>query len=195
MLISVTQKLFSQESGFGPGIISCNNSSKLGGQAREGLNTVGGRLFLDNLAEIEIILIEDNPFDAELILRALNNQGLDGRVKVFPDGVEALDFLIGNSERNRSASHSPRCCPKVIFLDLKLPKMSGLEVLSQIKKDARTRSIPVVMLTSSQEESDIAESYKQGVNSYIVKPVDYDEFCQVVVDMGLYWLQRNKARH
>ncbi len=140
---------------------------------------------MENLADIEIILIEDNPFDAELTLRALQRKGLAGKVKVFPDGVEALQFL--------AAAAEPHGQLKAIFLDLKLPKMSGLEVLGQIKGDRRTRMIPVVMLTSSQEESDIRESYQLGVNSYMVKPVDYDEYSQVVEDLGLYWLLRNKA--
>ncbi len=141
---------------------------------------------MDNPVDIDIVLIEDNPFDAELTLRALQKKGLAGKVKVFPDGVEALHFLSATAD-------DPHNHPKVIFLDLKLPKMSGLEVLSQIKEDWRTRLIPVVMLTSSQEESDILESYRLGVNSYMVKPVDYDEFFQVVEDLGLYWLMRNKV--
>ncbi len=141
---------------------------------------------MENLAQIEIVLIEDNPFDAELTLKALQKKGLSGKVKVFPDGVEALQFLFTANYKNFGG-------PKVIFLDLKLPKMSGLEILSQIKEDPRTRLIPVVMLTSSQEESDILESYQLGVNSYMVKPVDYDEFSQAVEDLGLYWVLRNKA--
>ncbi len=141
---------------------------------------------MESLDDIDIILIEDNPFDAELTLRALRKKGLAGKVKVCPDGVEALSLLHGSG-------NNPRCIPKVIFLDLKLPKLSGLEVLSQLKEDPRTRAIPVVMLTSSQEESDISESYQRGANSYTVKPVDYDEFFQAVEDMGIYWLVRNKV--
>ncbi len=140
---------------------------------------------MENPDDIEIILIEDNPFDAELTLRALTKRGLGRKVKVFPDGVEALKFLFEDSEGRRF--------PKVILLDLKLPKLSGLEVLSQIKKDRRTQIIPVVMLTSSQEESDIQESYKLGANSYLVKPVDYDEFSQAVQDVSSDWLKRNMA--
>ena len=139
-------------------------------------------MVLENPMEIELILIEDNPFDAELALRALQNKGLADRVKVFPDGVEALEFLFKIAKHKHSDRNGCSRLPKVIFLDLKLPKMSGLEVLSQIKRDERTRLIPVVMLTSSQEESDIEESYELGVNSYMVKPVDYDEFSQVVGD-------------
>ena len=142
--------------------------------------------------EIELILIEDNPFDAELTLRALQNRGLADRVKVFPDGVEALEFLFKIADHQRSERNG-YSLPKVIFLDLKLPKMSGLEVLNQIKRDERTHLIPVVMLTSSQEESDILESYALGANSYMVKPVDYDDFSQAVGDLGLYWLRRNKT--
>jgi CheY-like chemotaxis protein len=107
-------------------------------------------------------------------------------VKLFPDGVAALDFLL-------IAADSPYEPPKVILLDLKLPKMSGLEILRRLKEHDRTRMIPVVMLTSSQEESDILESYQLGVNSYLVKPVDYDEYFRVVEDLALYWVRRNKV--
>ncbi len=145
--------------------------------------------------EIELILIEDNPFDAELALRALQSQGLADRVKVFPDGVEALEFLFKIADHQHSERNGYPRLPKVIFLDLKLPKMSGLEVLNQIKRDERTHLVPVVVLTSSQEESDILESYALGVNSYMVKPVDYDDFSQAVGVLGLYWLRRNKTVH
>ncbi len=111
---------------------------------------------------------------------------MTGKIKVFSDGVEALNLLCSDAAE-------PHHLPKVIFLDLKLPKMSGLEVLSQLKGEQRTRLIPVVMLTSSQEESDILESYERGANSYMVKPLDYDEFFQAVEDLGLYWLLRNKV--
>jgi CheY-like chemotaxis protein len=134
----------------------------------------------------EAVVIEDNPCDAELTLRALERGGLAGKVKVFPDGVEALDYLF-------IAPDAPYEFPKVILLDLKLPRMSGLEILGRLKGHERTRLIPVVMLTSSQEESDILESYRLGVNSYLVKPVDYDEYFQVVEDLALYWLRRNKV--
>ncbi len=136
--------------------------------------------------DFEAVVIEDNPCDAELTLRALERGGLAGKVKVFPDGVEALDFLF-------IAPDSPYEFPKVILLDLKLPKMSGLEILRRLKGHERTRLIPVVMLTSSQEESDILESYQSGANSYLVKPVDYDEYFQVVEDLALYWVRRNKV--
>ncbi len=136
--------------------------------------------------DFEAVVIEDNPCDAELTLRALERRGLAGKVKVFPDGVEALDFLF-------IAPDAPYEFPKVILLDLKLPKMSGLEILRRLKGHERTRLIPVVMLTSSQEESDILESYQLGANSYLVKPVDYDEYFQVVEDLALYWVRRNKV--
>jgi CheY-like chemotaxis protein len=145
--------------------------------------------------DIEIILIEDNPFDAELTLRALRKKGLADKVRIFHDGLEALAHLqeAGETAAGVAGGKPPR--PKVIFLDLKLPKMNGLEVLSQIKNDARTRQIPVVILTSSQEECDIQASYQLGVNSYTVKPVNYDEFFQAVEDLGLYWLLRNKVSY
>jgi CheY-like chemotaxis protein len=146
---------------------------------------------LENLNEI--ILIEDNPFDAELTLRALQSKGLARGVKVFSDGVEALEYLFSLTNRKPAPGDGSIQLPRVIFLDLKLPKMSGLEVLSKIKEDESTRLIPVVMLTSSQEESDVMESYHLGVNSYMVKPMEYDEFSEAVGDLGQYWLRRNKA--
>lgn len=137
-------------------------------------------------ADYEVILIEDNPFDAELTLRALQKDSLADKVKVFADGVEALDFLF-------SLPAAPHHCPKVIFLDLKLPKMSGLEIIRQLRGNKRTRLIPLVMLTSSQEESDILESYQLGANSYVVKPVDYDAYVGVVGNLVHYWLRSNKV--
>ena len=145
---------------------------------------------MENFNEVEILLVEDNPYDAELTIRALRNKGLANKLLTFPDGVEALDFLFGTGEyagRNLAAR------PKVILLDLKLPRINGLEVLEKIRNDARTRMIPVVILTSSQEESDIVKSYNLGVNSYMVKPVDFDKFFQAVEELGLYWLLLNKV--
>jgi CheY-like chemotaxis protein len=139
---------------------------------------------------VEILLIEDNPHDAELALRALQKQGLANKVQLLQDGAEALDFFFGaGPSRGRNINHHP----KVILLDLKLPKVDGLEVLRRLKADERTRPIPVVVMTSSQEEQDIVESYRLGVNSYIVKPVDFDKFAQSVADMGFYWLLMNKV--
>jgi two-component system, response regulator len=144
---------------------------------------------LDRLTEVEILLVEDNPYDAELTQRALKNRGLANKLLAFQDGVEALDFLFGTGDY---AGRNLALRPKVILLDLKLPRVSGLEVLEKIKSDERTRMIPVVVMTSSQEESDIVKSYNLGVNSYMVKPVDFDKFFQAVEEMGFYWLLLNK---
>lgn len=136
----------------------------------------------------EILLVEDNPNDAELTLRALGKQNLGGKVLLVKDGVEALDYLFATgpySQRNLSDM------PKVILLDLKLPKINGFEVLQAIKSDERTRLIPVVMLTSSAEEQDINECYHLGVNSYIVKPLDYSKFVEALTELGNYWLTIN----
>jgi two-component system response regulator len=144
---------------------------------------------LEDFNEVEILLVEDNPYDAELTLRALKNKGLANKLLTFPDGVEALDFLFGTGAY---AGRNLAVRPKVVLLDLKLPRISGLEVLQRIKNDERTKTIPVVIMTSSQEESDIVRSYNLGVNSYMVKPVDFDKFFQAVEEMGLYWLLLNK---
>jgi two-component system response regulator len=145
---------------------------------------------LNNPNAVEIVLIEDNPHDAELALRALKKHGLTNKVQVLQDGAEAIDFIFATGA---FCDRDINCRPKVIFLDLKLPKVDGLEILRRIKEDERTRSIPVVVMTSSQEEQDIVESYRLGVNSYIVKPVDFDKFVQSVADLGLYWLLLNKV--
>ncbi len=138
---------------------------------------------------VEILLVEDNPQDAELTLRALSRHNLANIVVHVPDGKEALDFIFA---RGAYSHRDPGVCPRVVFLDLKLPKVDGLEVLRAIKGDVRTRTIPVVVLTSSSEERDIVESYQLGVNSYIVKPVDFDKFVDAVHNMGLYWLLLNE---
>jgi len=145
---------------------------------------------VEKLNEVEILLVEDNPYDAELTLRALKKKGLANNLLTFPDGVEALDFLFATGDY---AGRNLAVRPKVIFLDLKLPKINGLEVLQKIKADDRTKTIPVVILTSSQEESDVVKSYNLGVNSYMVKPVDFDKFFHVVEEIGLYWLLLNKV--
>lgn len=145
---------------------------------------------VNNPIAMEIILIEDNPHDAELVLRALKKNGLANKVQLLEDGAEALDFIFATGAY---AGRDLNNRPKLILLDLKLPKVDGLEVLRRIKGDERTRYIPVVVMTSSQEEKDIVESYSLGVNSYIVKPVDFDKFVQSVADLGLYWLLLNKV--
>lgn len=142
-----------------------------------------------NLNEVEILLVEDNPNDVELTLRALKKHNLANRVHVVEDGAEALDFIFAEGAyAKRNINH----IPKVILLDLKLPKIDGLEVLRRTKSDDRTKVVPVVVLTSSQEESDRVESYKLGANSYITKPVDFDKFISAVRELGLYWLLLNK---
>lgn len=139
--------------------------------------------------EIEILLVEDNPDDVELTLRALRKHNLANNVQVVRDGAEALEFIFGTGAyAGRDINHKPR----VIFLDLKLPKVDGLEVLRKVKSDERTKTIPVVVLTSSHEERDVVESYKLGVNSYITKPVDFDKFVLTVKELGFYWLLLNK---
>ncbi len=139
--------------------------------------------------EVEILLVEDSASDAELALRALKKHHLANNIVVVTDGEEALDFIFARGAfSNRSVENHP----KVILLDLKLPKVDGLDVLRAIKSDPRTQIIPVVVLTSSKQESDIVESYRLGVNSYIVKPVDFDKFVVAVRDLGMYWLLLNQ---
>jgi len=138
---------------------------------------------------VEILLVEDNPNDVELTLHALKKNNLSNRIEVVRDGAEALDFLFG---RGAYAGRVPENGPKVVLLDLKLPKVDGLEVLRQVRADPRTRTVPVVILTSSREERDIAESYDLGVNSYVTKPVDFEQFTEAVRQLGLYWLLLNQ---
>ncbi len=138
---------------------------------------------------IEILLVEDDPDDVELTLHVLKKHNLANRIEVVRDGAEALEFIFcSGAYAHRHIENSP----KVILLDLKLPKVDGLEVLQRIKSDPRTQLIPVVVLTSSSEERDIVESYKLGVNSYITKPVDFDQFAEAVRQFGLYWLLLNE---
>lgn len=139
--------------------------------------------------ELQILLIEDNPNDVELTLRALEKHHFANKVFVVHDGAEALDFLFCTGAY---AERETNIDPKVVFLDLKLPKVDGLEVLRSMRQDERTRLIPVVMLTSSEEEQDIVESYQLGVNSYIVKPIDFENFARSVAELGFYWLVLNK---
>lgn len=139
--------------------------------------------------EIEILLVEDNPNDAELAMRALKKNNLSNNVIRVCDGEQALDYIFA---RKGFQSRDRLNIPKLILLDLKLPKVDGLEVLKIIKADEVTKLIPVVVLTSSHEENDMVESYRLGVNSYIVKPVDFDKFIDSVRDIGLYWLLLNQ---
>lgn len=138
---------------------------------------------------IEILLVEDNPQDLELAQRALRKARLANRIQVARDGAEALEFIFCEGA---FSSRRIDDTPKVILLDLKLPKVDGLEVLQRIKSDPRTKSIPVVILTSSKEQNDVVESYQLGVNSYIVKPVNFEGFLEAVQQLGVYWLLLNE---
>src|SRR5712671_1694635 len=140
--------------------------------------------------EIEILLVEDSPYDAELTIRELTRRHLANKLVHVKDGVEALEFIFGTGAY---AGRDTTQHPKVMLLDLKLPKVDGLEVLRTIKADPRTRTIPVVVMTSSQEQRDVVESYQLGVNSYVVKPVDFDGFSRAVSDLGCYWVLLNQA--
>jgi len=138
---------------------------------------------------VEILLVEDNPSDLEVALRALKAHNLCNSIHVARDGEEALDFIFC---RGSHSDRRPDELPRVILLDLKLPLIDGLEVLRQIRGDARTRNVPVVVLTSSTEERDVVESYALGVNSYIAKPVDFDQFRDAMQVIGMYWLMLNR---
>ena len=138
---------------------------------------------------VDILLVEDNPQDAELTIRALKKSNLANRLITVEDGAEALDFLFC---RGKYATRDVGHPPKVVLLDLKLPKVSGLEVLRALKQDEKTRAIPVVIVTSSREDPDIKTAYSLGANSYVVKPVDFDAFAEAVSSLGLYWLLVNQ---
>jgi two-component system, response regulator len=140
--------------------------------------------------EVEILLVEDDPNDVELALIALRKNHLANAIHIVRDGEEALDFLFCRG------SYADRNCeypPKLVLLDLKLPKVTGLEVLRELKADARTRPIPVVVMTSSREQRDMIEGYRLGVNSYIQKPIDFEQFQKVINDLGYYWLVVNQS--
>ena len=144
---------------------------------------------MKNAYEVEILLVEDNATDAELTIRTLKKHNLANKLVWVKDGAEALDFVFGaGAYADRDINYGP----KVILLDLRLPKVDGMEVLSKIKSDKRAKMIPVVVLTSSKEDKDIVESYRLGVNSYISKPVEFENFAKSVTDLGLYWLLLNK---
>ena len=139
--------------------------------------------------EIEILLVEDDPNDVELTLRVLRKNNLANKIHIAGDGEEALDFLLCRGKYSERQFDNP---PKVVFLDLKLPKLNGLEVLKEIKNDPRTKPIPVVVMTSSREQRDLVEGYRLGVNSYIQKPIAFEEFQTVIKDLGYYWLIVNQ---
>ncbi len=144
---------------------------------------------MNSQTPVEILLVEDNPHDAELTLHTLRKNRLANHVEHVIDGEQALDFVFA---RGAYTGRNVDNGPKVIMLDLKLPKVDGLEVLRQIKADERTRKIPIVVMTSSREESDVIESYELGVNSYIVKPVDFQQFAEAVRQAGFYWVLLNQ---
>lgn len=144
---------------------------------------------MNTLNSVEILLVEDKPTDAELTIRALKKKHLTNKIHWVKDGAEALDYIFctgAYSDREISI------IPKLVLLDLKLPKVNGIEVLREIKSNERTKHIPVVVLTSSKEERDVIDSYKLGVNSYIVKPVEFDSFFKSVEELGLYWMLLNQ---
>ena len=141
-------------------------------------------------AEVEILLVEDNLSDAEMTIRALKKNNISNHIIHLQDGAEALDFIFaGGKYSGRNINHKP----KVILLDLKMPKVNGIEVLQKIKSNELTKVIPVVVLTSSKEDTDIKMCYKLGVNSYIVKPVEFDNFSIAITNLGMYWILLNQA--
>lgn len=139
--------------------------------------------------QVEILLVEDDPDDLELTMHALSDEHVCNRIEVARDGEEALDFLFC---RGPHSERDPNCHPKLILLDLKLPKVDGLEVLRQIKRDPRTKAVPVVILTSSKQEQDMVQGYHLGANSFIQKPVDFDQFQSTIKRLGYYWLLVNQ---
>lgn len=149
--------------------------------------SAGGRNEASDVDRVDILLVEDNPTDVELTMRALRKGGAAGSVHVASDGAEALDALF---QQGRYSS-APRLRPRVIVLDLKLPKIDGHEVLRRVKADPALRTIPVVILTSSAEDRDVARGYELGVNSYVVKPVEFDAFVEAVSTLGMYWQSVN----
>lgn len=147
---------------------------------------------IQDINAYEILLVEDDPNDAELTLRALNKHNLANKVFVVKDGEEALEFIFATG---RYVTRDITVPPKVIFLDLKLPKVNGIEVLKKVKADERTKYIPIVVVTSSKEPRDMQECYALGVNSYIQKPIEFENFVTAISEAGLYWLVVNKTLH
>ena len=142
-----------------------------------------------NIRDEIILLVEDNPDDVELTLRAFRKNNIANKIIVAPDGVEALDYLFC---RGTYAERDPQDCPRLVLLDLKMPKMDGLQVLERLRAEEKTRFLPVVILTSSKEEQDMISGYKCGANSYVRKPVDFNKFVEAVHQIGLYWLLINE---
>ncbi len=139
-------------------------------------------------SEFEIVLVEDNPADVELITRSLKRHNLANKIVLLKDGAEALEFFFSQDDAvHRNGSHTPR----VVLLDIKLPKVDGIEVLRRMKSDERTKEIPVVILTSSNEDRDVREAYDFRVNSFVTKPIKFEEFTKVVAELGIYWLMVN----
>jgi CheY-like chemotaxis protein len=147
---------------------------------------------MNETSEVEILLVEDNQDDLDMTLRALRKAKLANRIEIARDGAEAVEFIFCQGAH---AGRNPESGPRLILLDLKLPKIDGMEVLKRIKEDPRTKIIPVVVLTSSKEQKDVIDSYMLGVNSYIVKPVNFDSFLAAVQELGMYWLLLNQAPH
>lgn len=145
---------------------------------------------MNNYDPVEILIVEDNPHDAELMMRALKKQNLANQLYIAEDGEEALDFIYC---RGKFSDRHPSCNLKVIFLDLKLPKINGLEVIKLIKADPVVKKLPVVVVTSSKEDPDIKKAYELGANSYVVKPVDFDDFIKAMSNTGLFWLLVNES--
>ena len=144
---------------------------------------------MEQFEQVEILLVEDNPMDAELTMRALKNGGLANKLLWVKDGQQALDFLFRHGEYATREGVAPR----LVLLDLKMPKVDGLEVLRAIRADDLTKRVPVVIMTSSQEERDVAQSYDLGVNSYVVKPVDFNAMTEIARQAGYYWLAINRT--
>ena len=145
---------------------------------------------LQNLNEVEVLLVEDNPNDAELTMRALKKKNLANKLVHVKDGAQAIDFIFAQGiYTGRSVAKGP----KVVLLDLKLPKVNGIEVLRKLKSDDRTKKIPVVVMSSSREDSDLAACYELGVNGYVVKPVEFEDFARAVSELGCYWLLVNET--
>jgi len=144
---------------------------------------------MEHLEQVEILLVEDNPTDAEMTLRALRRNNLANKVHWVKDGEQALEFMF------RTGAYAGRdpAVPKLIMLDIKMPKVDGIEVLRRVKANEETRTVPVVVMTSSNEERDVVESYRLGVNSYIVKPVQFESFLETVAKIGLYWVITNRV--